>query len=193
PKIIDQISDDMVMYLINAVYFKGQWKYSFDAKNTANHCFTLEDGSISETPFMIQRCDLNYFKGADFSAVELPYNQGNYNMVVMLPDAGKTVNDLVSELSLENWNSWYSRFAKADVQIQLPKFKFEYEEEGMIPIMTDLGMGVAFNPNEADFSRINSNADLYISEVNLYFSSMKNPPVRYCLSEQLQNLQQSNS
>jgi len=165
PKIIDNISEDMVMYLINAIYFKGQWKYQFDKKNTADEAFHLGDGSVAQVPFMIQETDLAYFDGDQFKAIEMPYNQGNFNMVVMLPDEGKSVSDLVANLSQDNWNSWYPQFSANAVKLRLPRFKFEYSEMRMKQAMSELGMPTAFEENNADFTRINAAGNIYISEV----------------------------
>jgi serine protease inhibitor len=165
PKILSQIPDNMVMYLINAIYFKGQWKYTFDKNLTSSKPFYLEDGTVVNAPGMLQHASLMYYKGSGFEAVELPYNQGNYNMEVLLPSRGNTVNDVISQLSLENWNNWSEHHVCSDIQIQLPKFKFSYDQDPMIPILSDMGMTVAFDLNNADFTRINSNGGLYISDV----------------------------
>ncbi|HOW30009.1 MAG TPA: serpin family protein [Bacteroidales bacterium] len=165
PKIVDQIGPDMVMYLINAVYFKGQWRYQFEKEKTAPKTFYLADNSQVQVESMLQRANLQYFKGSVFQAVELPYNQGNYNMNILLPDAGTSLADVIALLTQENWQSWKQGFVETDVQLQIPKFKYEYEEKNMIPILAGLGMGIAFAPDFADFTRINSEGGLYISEV----------------------------
>ena len=165
PQIIDQIPADAVMYLVNAVYFKGQWRYQFETKNTVQKPFTVSDGTQVQAPAMNQHETLPYFKGSGFEAIELPYNQGNFNMVVLLPDADKKVNDIIPQLSQESWNTWSDQFANLDIQLQLPKFKYEYEEKQMKPILTGMGMGVAFDSDNADFTRINSDGGLYISRV----------------------------
>jgi len=165
PKIIDQISGDAIMYLINAVYFKGQWRYQFEKEKTEARPFHLTDGSQVETESMLQRATLQYSKGSCFQAVELPYNQGNYNMNILLPDEGKSLTDVISLLTQENWDSWKAGYVDTDVQLQLPRFSFKYNEEHMIPVLSALGMGVAFDPGNADFTRINSNGGLYISDI----------------------------
>jgi serpin B len=85
-------------------------------------------------------------------------------MSVILPDAGKSLNDIIPVLTLENWNTWRRQFTDSDIQLQLPKFKYAYEEKQMKPILADLGMGIAFSDN-ADFKRINQNGGLSISRV----------------------------
>jgi len=165
PKIIDGIPGDAVMYLVNAVYFKGQWKYQFEKEKTENKPFHLYNGTELQVASMIQHETHSFFPGPGFTAVELPYNQGNYVMTVLLPDAGKTVEDVITQLSQANWNTWSKQFADRDIQLQLPKFKYEYDEKAMKPILSDLGMGVAFDSDKADFTRINANGGLYISRV----------------------------
>ena len=165
PKILDQIPSDMVMYLIDAVYFKGQWKYRFDQSKTQDEPFYLPDGTVVQAPAMYLEKYFSVFNGNGFAAIELPYNQGNYNMIVLLPDAGKSVADVIGQLSQENWNNWYSLFLKTNIQLQLPRFKFAYDELKMKQALEDMGMAVAFDPENADFTRINPAGNLYISEV----------------------------
>jgi len=165
PKIIEEIPADAVMYLINAVYFKGQWKYQFAKDKTQPKPFYLSDGAEVQAQSMAQHALLKYYAGTGFEAIELPYNQGNYSMAVILPEQGKSVNDIISMLSQENWNSWSRQFAEKDIQLQLPKFRYEYDEEQMKQILSDLGMAVAFDSDQADFTRINANGGLYISRV----------------------------
>jgi serine protease inhibitor len=164
-KVIDEIPEGTVMYLVNAVYFKGQWRNQFEKDKTQQKQFTLLDGTLIQAPAMIQHETLPFYKGQGFEAIELPYNQGNYVMSILLPDAGKTVSELITRLSQENWNSWSTQFSERDIQLQLPRFKYDYNEKQMTPILTDMGMGVAFDPDNADFTRINPDGGLYISRV----------------------------
>jgi serpin B len=165
PEIIDQIPADAVMYLVNAVYFKGLWRNQFEKAKTLQKPFYLSDGTQVQAPAMSQHETVLFYKGSGFEAIELPYNQGNFVMSILLPDADKTVNDIIPLLSQENWNSWTALFYNRDIQLQLPKFKYVYEEKQMKPILSGMGMGVAFDPDNADFTRINSNGGLYISRV----------------------------
>jgi len=165
PEIIEVIPVDAVMYLINAVYFKGQWKYQFDKAKTLQKPFYLANGTEVQVVSMIQHASFRYFKGSGFEAIELPYNQGNYAMTVLLPDANKTVSDIIPLLSQANWDTWSAAFQERDIQLQLPKFKYEYEEKQMIPILSGMGMGEAFDEYKANFTRINANGGLYISRV----------------------------
>jgi serpin B len=165
PKIIDRIPAEAVMYLVNAVYFKGKWKYQFEKDKTVQKPFYLSDGSSIQALAMNQHETLPYYKGSIFQSVTMPYGQGNYGMTVLLPDAGKTVADVIALLSQENWNTWNTQFGEFDVQLQIPKFKYVYEEKQMKPVLSAMGMGVAFYSDNADFTGINSGGGLYISDV----------------------------
>ena len=163
-KIIDQINSDDMMYLINAIYFKGNWRYKFDPANTTPKSFYLEGGSIKETPMMLRKSTFNYFSNDNFSAVEMPYGNGRYSMYVFLPAQNKSTEDIISQLNPANWENWLNSFTPTeDVEIQFPKFRFEYEKK-LNDILTDLGMGIAFT-DRADFTGINSGGNLLITEV----------------------------
>lgn len=163
-KIVDQIPDEAVMYLINAIYFKGQWKCQFEPKDTKELDFLI-NGTNVKVPTMRQKTNLRYFKGEYFEAVEMPYNQGNFNCTVLLPEAGKTINDIAPAMTLGNWTSWVDQFMEYEVTLEIPKFKYEYEEKNVKPVLEDMGMGIAFDDNLADFSRINPDYQLFISDI----------------------------
>ncbi len=111
------------------------------------------------------KSDMKFLVNDLFRAVELPYGKGNYSMVVMVPEGNNNVKHIVDALSPENWNNWLNAFYDSkDADINLPKFKFEYELK-MNDVLKAMGMTEAFDESMADFSRINPDADLYISEV----------------------------
>jgi serine protease inhibitor len=161
-KVIDDISSDMVMFLINAIYFKGEWKYDFNKDHTTQGTFNLQGSGQSTIPFMHQEGTFDYYSNDSLQLLEMPYGQGNFSMVVLLPKEGYSVSGLGEGLSPEIWNGWLADTAKANVAVALPKFKFEYERTLNEDLMA-LGMVKAFGP--ADFSNINPTADLYISFV----------------------------
>jgi serpin B len=165
PSIIDEIPSNTVMYLINAVYFKGQWRNQFKKENTRNQPFKLADGKTVQVPMMSQQVKVPMFVSEDFSAVELAYNRGNFNMTVLLPNEGITLEQVIGQLSSEYWETKKDLFHEVQVTLQLPKFKYSYDEEKMKEVLTTLGMGEAFNPTQANFSRINSSSRLYISDI----------------------------
>ena len=161
---LDYIPTDAVMYLINAIYFNASWKYEFEKGETYQGDFKLEDGTKHQTDYMRVKGNFQYTSNEDFTAIELPYGDSTFSMVVMLPSHEKEVSDLVAKLDLTHWDSWFESSWFTGVQVDLPKFKYEFKELLNDPL-TDLGLGVAFSEFEADFTRINPGGNLFISRV----------------------------
>ncbi len=113
---------------------------------------------------MMQDAELNYMSNNDFSAVELPYGSEHYSMVVLLPSQTNTTEEIISQLNPDNWKVWNESFTKKEVVVSLPKFKFEFEDS-LNNVLSAMGMGIAFSPVEADFTKINPQGNLYISMV----------------------------
>lgn len=164
-KIVDSIEEDIVMFLINALYFKGIWKYEFDKKNTRDDLFIGQNGTQSPCQMMVQVAEFNYLDNEDFQAIDLPYGDGAFSMTIFLPKQNSDVNSFITNISEGNWNNWLSSFTNQKVNLYLPKFKLEYEIE-MKNVLTALGMGEAFDPHNADFTKLYSGPGrTYISKV----------------------------
>ena len=163
-KIIETIDRDVVMFLINAIYFKGTWTYEFDKAETREEPFTQHDGTTVQVPMMRQETDLPYFHTETFQAVDLTYGDSLFSMTVLLPHEGYDVDDLAAEIDPERWNEWMGQFRTQEVDLRLPRFKLEYEKT-LNGVLKALGMEVAFDPNLADFTRINRDGGLFIDYV----------------------------
>jgi len=164
PTIINSIDPENVMFLINALYFKGIWSLEFDEENTNNETFYLANGSEKTVAMMHFEEETGYFENDLFQACELNYGRGNFSMVVLLPKPNHNLDELTDQLSSENWNNWVASIGSVKVNLGLPKFTFEYEKK-LNDILSLMGMGVAFDPFRADFTGINSNGGLYIDFV----------------------------
>jgi serine protease inhibitor len=164
PEIIDEISPDMVMFLINAIYFNGIWTKEFNPESTQKLPFKTESGNYKSTSMMGRKDSLNYFSNETFSAIEMPYGQGNYNMMILLPNEDKTVSEIIGQLNPENWEKWQKALKfKNSIDIRLPRFKIEFDIK-LNEILKAMGMQLAFT-DMADFSGINPARDLFISYV----------------------------
>ncbi len=163
-QIIDNISRDHVMFLLNAIYFKGIWKSEFETKDTKELPFYLEDGSTIHIPTMQKSDTISYTTNNLFSAVRLPYGAGNYNMYLFLPNQENSVQDIVDKLDTDKWAEWMDSFSEpVNVDLTLPKLKYKYEIK-LNNVLTDMGMGIAFT-GAADFTGINKNGGLSIDYV----------------------------
>ena len=164
---LDQIPSNALMYLINAIYFNAKWKYEFDKTQTQAGTFYLDDGTSTQAEFMKVTGNFNYRATADFTAIELPYGDSTFSMLVLLPEGGKKVSGLVSMMDTSDYSTWTGSLKPAGLQIMLPKFKYSYG--GVNELLNDplisLGLGIAFDDLSADFSRISTLPGLYISRV----------------------------
>ena len=164
PSIIDRINPDDVMFLVNAVYFKGQWENKFKRGLTKNEPFYPLSGPQKEVPMMSQSGDYQYYLGDKFQALRLFYGDKGASLDLFLPDEGSSIDDLLKKLSFEQCDQWTGRFHKAEGDIKIPRFKMDYESSLNDPLKA-MGMGVAFERGKADFRGMRDQNDLYISEV----------------------------
>ncbi len=163
-KIIEQIRPEDIMFLLNAIYFNGEWKYRFDAGQTTSQPFSKEDNTSIQVPTMTIENSFNYYNDTNFEMLEMPYGSGKFSMLVLLPKMGKKTSDVISSLSTSNLESWLSKLSETKKTVFLPKFEFKFDKS-LISNLQDLGMVDAFDPAKADLSGISSAAKLFISEV----------------------------
>ena len=166
-KIVDQIEPDEVLFLINAIYFKGQWQFEFKKDATKPDVFRLPGGERKEVPMMSQSGSYLYYKGKDFQSVALPYGTGSVSMYIFLPDEQIGLDQFERNLTPENWDVWMKSFQVTPGDLMLPRFKVEWESK-LNDALKALGMAEAFDEQRANFSQIadlNSGNRLYISEV----------------------------
>lgn len=167
--IVDPPIDPLtVAFLINAIYFEGAWTLRFDPDRTAAGDFRRSDGSTVTVPFMSMRDEaFPYVQTAEYQAIELPYGGEAFAMTVVLPSEGTGIEAFVEGLDAEAWAEIIAGLGEAELFVALPKFTLEYEQT-LNNVLKALGMGVAFDPGTADFSRMNRDAldlQLHISRV----------------------------
>jgi len=163
-EVIDNIPGNAMMYLINAVYFKGIWKFEFDKSDTEKRVFNADGGKTQEVQTMKQENEFNYSFDENCAYLEMPYGNGAFSMVLMLPHDDKTTDNVIENLNAETWNSAMSGMNLRKVRLYLPRFKFKGDYSLDSNILPDMGMKLAFE-EEADFSNITRNMRLNISKV----------------------------
>jgi serpin B len=151
------------MYLINAVYFKGDWSSPFDEGRTTDDTFRLADGSAWPCRMMQRRERFRYHQADDFQAVDLPYGDDNFSMTVLLPAEAVPLDSLSHRLSATTWSEWTQRLSYQEVRLMLPKFTVSYDVS-LNSVLKSMGMAVAFS-DYADFSAISPDTALTITEV----------------------------
>ncbi len=163
--ILDQVDPHTAMILLNAVYFNGIWKSKFDDSETEKLPFFFSDGTSKNVPTMKLETSLEYASNDLFSAVNLPYGNGKFQMTVLLPNEGKTTKNVISDLNADNWRKWMKTFKiENPVVVHMPRFKFSWDAE-LSKVLGEMGIKQAFIPGTANFTGINKDGDLYIDKI----------------------------
>lgn len=165
PDVIDEIPPGVVMYLINAIYFLGEWTYAFDSTQTEDANFYKSGGSSVQVPMMQLEADLNYAEVNGHKMLELPYGNGDFVMSIVLPKYGKTPLDVIDELSESKWNDWIAKQDTTSIHLTMPSFCFEYKKS-LVENLSDMGINDLFSRWDADLSGVDGvGVELWVSEV----------------------------
>jgi serpin B len=168
PTIVNNIPSDEILYLINAVYFKGQWHTVFDPSATQDYPFTTSTGSQVQTPLMLSTSNYNYYENNTVQAIELPYGKNQrLSMDVYLPT---DMTSFLKTLSYNQLSSISSKLTRQQGTILLPKFTLSYSQN-LNDALKALGMTVAFDPyGAANFNGIAKNVHISDVEHKTYIS-----------------------
>lgn len=147
--IINHIPPQVILYLMNTVYFKGHWTRPFDSKLTRRGFFTTSSGSRRQVHMMHQQGSMLYHATKDVQIARLPYASGRWSMTVVLPRKGLSVAALGQRLDPSLWRSWTSHLHITQVALSLPRIQTR-NDLGLQPPLVALGMGQAFS-HAADF------------------------------------------
>jgi serine protease inhibitor len=168
-EIIQEINPMLVMLLINAIYFKGEWIVEFDEAATQKQDFFLPEGTAVQVDMMSTSGNFSYYSGENCQVARLPYGRDKIAMYVFLPNEGISLDSFIANLNQTTHDEYISKLQpRESLTIKLPKFKVEYGVKRLNSVLKKLGMQIAFEPYEADFSGIASTApaNLYISYVD---------------------------
>jgi serpin B len=160
PGVIDAFSR---LVLTNAIYFNARWQNEFSPNATQDDVFYLSDGTQINVPMMPQsHVHYKYGAGDNYQAINLPYLQGPFSMMILLPAAGQ-FDDFTQSLDWGKYEAIRQGLKSVEVNLTLPKFKYESSYE-LGPILSALGMPDAFS-GQADFSGMTGNRELAIGDV----------------------------
>ena len=143
PKVIDQIQPDNIMFLLNALYFKGDWQKPFDTAQTIDSPFKLASGESTPVRMMRLEVNLNHFFQTNYQAIEFPYGTGKFAMTVLLPSESTTADALITSLTSAEWAKIQKGMIIGHMDIGLPKFTLNYEIK-LNKVLSDMGMSTAF-------------------------------------------------
>lgn len=168
-EIVQEIPEDAIMYLINAIYFKSDWKTPFDKADTRKRIFNSSAGQI-ETEFLNRIGTMNWFEINGTEGVALPYENEQFAYFALLPTGNQTPREWITKQDENVLFTELTDLMKSDsatsVALSMPKFESEYKDS-IKNELSKLGMEIAFLPNRADFSLMNESRtkDLFIGDV----------------------------
>lgn len=160
------MAPDAVMYLMNAVYFKGRWQDEFRTSATRPMPFYATGGRTVQRPMMQRTGSYGYLRAEGFTGLRLPYRGGRFAMYVLLPDQGSSVAALRARLTPTAWAEWMGGFgATREVRVTMPKYRVNVES-GLNRPLQAMGMVDAFSQTAANFRGMLAapGADAYVSE-----------------------------
>ncbi|MBN2280016.1 MAG: serpin family protein [Candidatus Marinimicrobia bacterium] len=150
--LLKSLDPNACMFLINAIYFKAAWKYRFDEQYTTESSFIPESGMSFNCNMMNIKSKFQFLQGTDYDAVELPYANENYAMLVLMPKT-ETIDNFIQIINPDIMKDIQNSFIADSVNISLPKMEIEYEKE-LNDLLKEMGIQEAFDPNRADFSKM---------------------------------------
>ena len=162
-KILDEVDPGMLCYLLNAMYFKSQWKEKFSKSATAEESFTKEDGTKKQVKMMKQKEHFSYKENDVFQAVKMTYSNGVFAMTVLLPKNGHKVADVTAYLKKIDWRDERYGWENPEVDLWFPRFETKYSIK-LNDLLSAMGMPRSFNPDLAEFKAMSDYAG-YLSFV----------------------------
>lgn len=164
PKIIDELSPEAKLVLMNAIYFKASWTEKFDENDTKEETFTKADGTTVKVPMMRRNAEIMYNANDVFSSVCLPFGSGDrFLMYVLLPSEGKTVDDVINALTNDYWEQNYKYSEPSYVKLKLPRFETKSDFR-LNEIISQMGAPTMFDIKKAEFPNMSKNfKELYVS------------------------------
>ncbi len=169
PKLLDKLNPEMKCLLINALYFKSEWKTPFNPKKTDKGDFHNEDGTVASADFMNKDCSMRVSVEDKFAWADIPYGNEAFSFQIILPNEGVTLDDCLDELNGDTWSTLQKQTLKTTfVNVKLPKFKMESNEDITAAIKA-LGIKKCFT-DEAEFNNISINPLLlsFVRQANYF-------------------------
>ena len=152
PEIIDEIPDEAIMYLVNALAFDAKWADEYEEHQIREGRFTMEDGTRQDVDMMHSE-EYTYLEDDLATGFIKYYKDRKYAFVAMLPNEGVSVSQYVDSLTSEHLRELLNNPQDLTVFASIPKFETEYDIE-MSEVLQEMGMTDAFDWRVADFSRL---------------------------------------
>lgn len=162
--ILDEMPDDAVMYLVNALAFEADWKSEYKEHQVRDGVFHALDGD--KTAQMMYGEEQTYLEGEGFTGFMKPYKGGRYAFAALLPDEDTGLDALVASLNGKTLSAALADAQDATVETAMPSFSSEYKTE-LSETLINMGMTDAFDKERADFTGMGSSplGNIFINRV----------------------------
>ena len=165
PHLLDELSEETLLIILNAVYFKGEWCFPFEGEATRKLPFYNFGKDKEEVDTMRQIEYFPYYEDKNVKAIQLRFLKDFMSAIIILPEEGTDINKYINTLSNTNeYNKIIGGLEYSKVNLQLPRFEVKFSQK-LNQILMDLGMYNAFNSGVADFSGLRDEGGLFISKV----------------------------
>lgn len=162
PSIINNVDANATAYIMNAIFFNGTWADKFNKSNTKNENFKGYTRDIIMVPMMHKSDKLLYWANDIYAAVRIPYGNGSYTMTVMLPNEGKSIDEMLKSMENADFTAWRQDAEQCIVDLKLPRFTTEADVT-LNNIISELGAANIFS-SKADFTNI-ANTNMFVSQM----------------------------
>ncbi|XP_075389364.1 serpin B12 isoform X2 [Tenrec ecaudatus] len=168
----DMISNETVLVLANAVYFKAKWEKNFDIQNTIDAPFFLKENEKKTVRMMNQKglFRIGFLEELQAQILEMRYTKGKLSMFVLLPPASsdnlKGLEELESKVTYDQIMTWTSseKMSEEQVVVSFPQLTLE-ESYHLNSILQDMGIVDIFDESKADLSGISSSPNVFLSKI----------------------------
>ena len=156
-KILDEIDETHLLYLINAVMFDAEWQSVYYKEHVREGIFTDISGAEQKASFM-HSTERQYLDDGMATGFIKPYADGGYSFAALLPNEGVPIEAYIESLTGGGFLNTLNNAQEAVVYASMPKFKYEYSIK-MNDALAMLGIPDAFDVEKADFSRMAASTD----------------------------------
>ena len=147
------------LVVANAIYFEADWAARFDASETTDGTFHLSDGGSVQVPMMVQEADLGIASVDGIQILEMPYEDDELSMVVLLPADDDGLAALEQSLTPAQLDTWIDATVEQTVQVTFPAFELDVSLP-LSSMLLELGMTDAFSHELADFTGMVAAGDM---------------------------------
>lgn len=149
-QIVETIQSDDVGFLINALYYKADWKHPFSEARTYQAGFQLQDGRTKQVPFMMRDATHRFYKGDQYMALDKLFKGGDYSLTVLQPTNEDPVSAFIKRVDPTMIKSVYDQMKSGRAMVHLPKMNLSYKED----LLDDLGASMGFSLKKASIDKM---------------------------------------